>query len=51
MFGSGVGRLAELPIFDTGNYRPLTEDPVAWLESLLVPWMVAGKGLSERAGG
>jgi peptide/nickel transport system permease protein len=24
----------------SGSYRPLTEDPVAWFDSLLLPWLV-----------
>ncbi|MGH2949417.1 MAG: ABC transporter permease [Solirubrobacteraceae bacterium] len=46
LFGSGVGWIAELAIFDTGSYRPLTSDPVAWLESLVVPWAIAGAPLA-----
>jgi len=46
LFGSGVGRIAELGIFDTGTYQPLREDPVAWFQALLVPWIVAGLPLA-----
>jgi peptide/nickel transport system permease protein len=46
LFGSGVGRVAELGIFDTGVYRPLLEDPVAWVQSLIVPWIVTGLPLA-----
>ena len=46
LFGAGIGWIAELPFFDTGTYEPLTEDPLAWLQSLLVPWMVAGAPLA-----
>jgi peptide/nickel transport system permease protein len=46
LFGSGIGRVAQIGIIDTGIYQPLTEDPIAWLGSLLVPWMVAGAPLA-----
>jgi peptide/nickel transport system permease protein len=31
---------------DTGGYRDLTDDPWAWLQSLLLPWMIAGAPLA-----
>jgi peptide/nickel transport system permease protein len=46
LFGSGVGVIAQLGIFDTGNYEPLTRDPIAWLQSLVVPWAIAGAPLA-----
>lgn len=46
LFGAGVGRIADLGVVDTGNYQPLLEDPVAWLQSLLVPWIIAGLPLA-----
>jgi peptide/nickel transport system permease protein len=46
LFGSGVGHVAELGIFDTGVYRPLAQDPLAWLQSLIVPWIVTGLPLA-----
>lgn len=40
-FGSaGAGGLPF--VSDTGVYRPLTEDPVAWLHALWVPWLAVG---------
>jgi peptide/nickel transport system permease protein len=47
LFGSGVGRVVDLgPFVDTGTYEPLTDDPVAWFSSLLVPWLVTGAPLA-----
>jgi len=46
LFGDGVGRIVGLPIVDTGVYEPLTQDPVAWLGSLLVPWLVVAAPLA-----
>jgi peptide/nickel transport system permease protein len=46
LFGSGIGRVVQLGIVDTGIYQPLTEDPIAWLRALIVPWMVAGAPLA-----
>jgi peptide/nickel transport system permease protein len=39
LFSRDIGEVAQ--IFDaSGNYAPLTEDPVQWFSSLLLPWMV-----------
>jgi ABC-type dipeptide/oligopeptide/nickel transport system permease component len=47
LFGNGIGRVLDLGVLvDTGTYEPLTTDPLAWLGSLLVPWMVAGAPLA-----
>jgi peptide/nickel transport system permease protein len=46
LFGSGIGRIVPLGLVDTGIYRPLTEDPLGWLQALIVPWMVAGAPLA-----
>ncbi len=46
LFGSGIGRVVQLGFVDTGIYQPLTEDPIAWLRSLIVPWIVAGAPLA-----
>ena len=46
LFGAGAGRIAELGIFDTGIYQPLAQDPVAWLQSLIVPWIITGLPLA-----
>jgi peptide/nickel transport system permease protein len=38
LFANDIGAV---PIFPgSGTYRPLTEDPGAWLGSLLLPWLV-----------
>ena len=39
---------APLPVFIVApnSYRPLTEDPLAWFQALLVPWIVAGLPLA-----
>ncbi len=29
-----------LGIYDVGGYAPITEDPVAWLKSMWLPWLV-----------
>jgi peptide/nickel transport system permease protein len=46
LFAPGIGVVAEIGIFDTGRYAPLTQDPLAWLGSLVVPWAVAGAPLA-----
>jgi len=46
LFGDGIGRIAQLGIVDTGIYEPLTEDPIAWLRSLIVPWIITGLPLA-----
>src|SRR3954447_11356084 len=38
LFAQDVGRFKLLPGID--SYTPLTEDPVAWLKSLILPWIV-----------
>ena len=38
MFSDDIGRIK---IFDaSGNYTPINEDPIQWVSSLLLPWMV-----------
>jgi peptide/nickel transport system permease protein len=40
LLASDIGALP-LPFeWTVGTYRPLTDDPAAWLTSLLVPWLV-----------
>jgi peptide/nickel transport system permease protein len=46
LFGSGIGRIVPLGLVDTGIYRPLKEDPIGWLRSLIVPWILAGAPLA-----
>ena len=41
-FAPSFGGL-QIPFFTTmGEYRPITHDPLAWLRSLWVPWVVLG---------
>ena len=46
LFGSGIGRVAQIGIVDTGLYQPLTDDPIGWLKALIVPWIVTGLPLA-----
>jgi peptide/nickel transport system permease protein len=39
LFSDDLGKL--VPIFKgAGQYTPITEDPIAWLSALLLPWLV-----------
>jgi peptide/nickel transport system permease protein len=38
LFSADIGRLPVFP--GAGSYRPLTEDPIAWAGSLVLPWLV-----------
>ena len=38
-FGAGFGAIP-VPFFETNIYEPLTRDPLTWLRSLAVPWLV-----------
>jgi peptide/nickel transport system permease protein len=42
LFAPGEGRWGIPFVSQTGGYRPLTADPLAWLQSLWVPWVVLG---------
>ena len=42
LFHPEVGLVARLPISEPNTYRPLTHDPLAWLQSLWLPWIVLG---------
>ena len=44
-FGAGFG-LIPVPFFQTNVYEPLSQDPVAWLRALFVPWLVLGAPLA-----
>jgi peptide/nickel transport system permease protein len=46
-FASGTGYLLEIP-FVSGimDYEPLSEDPVAWLKALWMPWLLVGLPLA-----
>jgi peptide/nickel transport system permease protein len=45
-FHPQVGQLAHLPISEPNSYRPLTSDPLAWLQSLWLPWVILGLPLA-----
>jgi peptide/nickel transport system permease protein len=44
-FGDGFG-VIPIPFFETNVYEPLSQDPVAWLRALIVPWLVLGAPLA-----
>ena len=46
LLAPGVDGVAEIVLFDPNRYVGLTENPVRWLSSLLVPWCVAGAPLA-----
>jgi peptide/nickel transport system permease protein len=46
LFHPQVGRIAHLPISKPNSYVPLTSDPLAWLQSLWLPWVVLGLPLA-----
>lgn len=41
VFGKSVGAPVPLPFVSPNSYQPLTRDPLAWLNSLAVPWLIA----------
>ena len=45
-FHPEVGEIARLPICKPNTYRPLTHDPLAWLQSLWLPWIILGLPLA-----
>jgi peptide/nickel transport system permease protein len=45
-FHPEVGLIARLPISKPNTYEPLTHDPLAWLQSLWLPWIVLGLPLA-----
>ncbi len=46
VFGKSVGAPIPLPIVAPNSYTALTDDPLNWLNALLVPWLVAGAPLA-----
>jgi peptide/nickel transport system permease protein len=46
LFHPEVGEIARLPISKPNTYEPLTHDPLAWLQSLWLPWIVVGLPLA-----
>ena len=45
-FHPQVGEIARLPISKPNTYKPLTDDPLAWLQSLWLPWIILGLPLA-----
>jgi ABC-type dipeptide/oligopeptide/nickel transport system permease component len=45
-FHPEVGILARLPISTPNTYEPLTKDPLSWLGSLWLPWIILGLPLA-----
>jgi peptide/nickel transport system permease protein len=45
-FHPEVGKFARLPISEPNTYKPLTQDPLAWLQSLWLPWIILGLPLA-----
>lgn len=45
-FHPEVGKFARLPISTPNTYEPLTHDPLSWLQSLWLPWIVLGLPLA-----
>jgi peptide/nickel transport system permease protein len=46
LFHPEVGQVARLPISKPNTYEPLTHDPLAWLGSLWLPWIILGLPLA-----
>ena len=46
LFASDIGALPVPFAGGQGTYRPLTEDPVAWLRGLVLPWLVIAAPLA-----
>jgi peptide/nickel transport system permease protein len=46
VFHPQVGEIARLPISRPNSYAPLTNDPLAWLQSLWLPWIILGLPLA-----
>jgi peptide/nickel transport system permease protein len=45
-FDPQVGQAVRLPISEPNSYEPLTRDPLAWLGSLWLPWIILGLPLA-----
>ena len=48
LFAPNVGAPIPIPLVTVNTYQGLSEDPVAWLRALLVPWLVAGAPLAAQ---
>jgi peptide/nickel transport system permease protein len=49
VFGPSVGGPVPVFLVTVNSYASLTDDPLQWLHSLLVPWIVAGLPLAAMA--
>src|SRR4051812_22171721 len=46
-FAPGTGYVLQIPFFSAlGDYVPLTSDPLRWLQSLWLPWLMVGLPLA-----
>jgi peptide/nickel transport system permease protein len=48
LFAPSVGAPVPIPLVTVNSYQGLSDDPVAWLRALLVPWFVAGAPLAAQ---
>jgi peptide/nickel transport system permease protein len=46
LFAPSIGAPLPLGVFEPHMYTPLTQDPVAWVRGLLVPWIITGLPLA-----
>ena len=46
LFGKSVGAPVPLPFVSPNSYVPLTQDPLKWLNSLVVPWLIVAAPLA-----
>lgn len=46
LFHPEVGRVTRVPISKPNTYQALTDDPLAWLQSLWLPWIILGLPLA-----
>ena len=46
LFAPSIGAPLPLPLFEPHMYAPLTEDPIAWVRGLFVPWIIIGLPLA-----
>jgi peptide/nickel transport system permease protein len=46
IFAPSIGAPLPVAVFEPHMYTPLTDDPVAWVRGLLVPWIIIGLPLA-----
>jgi peptide/nickel transport system permease protein len=46
LFHPEVGLVARVPISEPNTYKPLSDDPLAWLQALWLPWLILGLPLA-----